>query len=155
MCNQLYNNDIVTGCTARELGRRLGLPVTTLISWVKLGLVTPERLGRGRHGHFIGGSGLMETLAVINLRNAGFSTQEIRKAVENLRGLSGQERPLVGLVLVVSGNDIAWRDGDEVLSSMVSALQQPGQRLMLFPVGATWSALLESFGQDLVAGKAA
>src|SRR5258708_1366571 len=77
----------------------------------------------------------MELLAIIELRNAGFSLQSVRRAVENLRELSGHARPLAGLTLVVAGGDIAWKDADELEEMPISALHKPGQRLMIFPIG--------------------
>lgn len=143
------------GWTARELGRLLNIPVTTLTNWIGLGLVTPEHRRRGRGGHVIGLSGLMEFLAVIDLRKAGFSTQAIGKAVENIRRLSGQARPLAHLVIVVSGDDIAWMDQGELSDTSISTLQQPGQRLMLFPVGEEYSLLVSALTNDLTDKEAA
>ena len=46
------------------------------------------------------------------------------------------------LTLVVSGNDIVWKDGLELSEVTISALQMPGQRLMVFPVGERHAAML-------------
>lgn len=132
----------MAGWTARALARQTGVPAATVASWVTNGLVTPERYGRGRGGHVIGVSGLLELLAVLELRDAGFSGQAIRRAVENLRQLSGHERPLVRLTLIVSGKDIAWKDALELSDVTISALHKPGQRLMIFPVGERHAEIL-------------
>jgi hypothetical protein len=89
----------------------------------------------------------MELLAVVELRQAGFSTPAIRRAVENLRHLSGEDRPLARLTLVVSGSDIAWKDAHELRGVALSALHQPGQRLMIFPVGERHLELLHQLGE--------
>jgi len=119
------------------------IKIPTLLHWVESGLVNPDQRGRGRGGHSIGIAGLMELLAVSELRHAGFSLQEIRRAVDNLRELTGHERPLAKLTLVVSGNDIAWKDAEELADIPMSALHYPGQRLMVLPVGKMHSDLVE------------
>jgi len=132
-----------TGWTARALARQMGLPAATVASWVVSDLVSVEQYGRGRGGHVIGIAGLLELLAVAELRQAGFPLQSIRRAVQNLRGLTGQDRPLARLTLVVSGKDIAWKDADDLSDVTISALRQPGQRLMVFPIGEKHSELLD------------
>lgn len=130
------------GWSARELSRMTSIKLPTLIHWIGSGLVTPEHFGRGRGGHSIGIAGLMELLAVSELRHAGFSLQEVRRAVDNLRELTGHNRPLAQLTLVVSGNDIAWKNAEELATIPVSVLQSPGQRLMVLPVGKMHSDLV-------------
>lgn len=134
----------MAGWTARALARQTGIPATTVASWVTSGLVTPEHYGRGRGGHIIGISGLLELLAVLELRNTGFSMQAIRRAVDNLRQLSGHDRPLMNLTLVVSGNDIVWKDSRDLSEIPISLLQVPGQRLMVFPIGEQHAAMLKN-----------
>ncbi len=130
------------GWSARALARLTGVPVPTLASWVRTGLITPIQYGRGRGGHSIGVSGLMELVAIIELRRAGVPLQSIRRAVENLREISGHARPLARLTMVVDGGDIAWKDADELAVMPISALHKPGQRLMIFPVGEQHAEML-------------
>ena len=132
----------MAGWTARSLARLTGVPVPTLASWVSSGLITPEQYGRGRGGHTIGVSGLLELAAIIELKKAGFSLRSIRRTVENLRDLSGHTRPLAGLTLVVDGGDIAWKDAGEFSTMPISALYKPGQRLMILPVGERHAEML-------------
>ena len=132
----------MAGWTAREIARSIGVPANTVTSWIQSGLVTPDVLRRGRAGHEIGVSALLELLAVLELKNAGVSMQAIRRAVENLRQLTGHERPLVHLTLVVQGDDIIWRHSDEIEIAQISALHHPGQRLMIFPIGERHQSLL-------------
>jgi len=99
-------------------------------------------------GHTIGVSGLMELLAIIELRKAGFSAQSIHRAVENLRTLSGHTRPLAGLTLVVDGGDLAWKDATELSAMPISALHKPGQRLMVFPIGEQHAEMLHQLQAD-------
>ncbi len=133
----------MVGWSARELSRMTGIKIPTLLHWIDGGLVNPEQVGRGRGGHSIGMAGLMELVAVSELRQAGFSLQEIRRAVDNLRELTGHERPLAQLTLVVCGNDIAWKNADELADLPMSALHYPGQRLMVLPVGKMHTDLVE------------
>ena len=132
----------MAGWTARALARQTGVPATTVALWISNGLVTPEHYGRGRGGHIIGVSGLLEFIAVVELREAGFSGQAVRRAVDNLRQLSGYERPLARLTLLVNGKDIVWKDAHDLDGVTLSALHQPGQRLMVFPVGEKHAELL-------------
>jgi|GEM_PF-2095702 len=134
---------MATGWTARELAQLTGVPTPTLSTWISSGLVSPEHYGRGRRGHTIGIMGLLELLAVIELRQAGFSLQAVRRAIETVRKLSGHEHPLAHLTLVIVGKDIAWKESDEISQAMVSTLVQPGQRLMLFPIGEKHAHLME------------
>ena len=132
----------LTGWTARALARMTGVPAQTITHWIRKGLVTPDSRGRGRGGHTIGVTGIMELLTVMELRQAGISMQCILRAVQNLRSLSGYARPLAGLSLVISGEDVVWRDEDELSDTAVSALRRPAQRLMVFPVGERHASLL-------------
>lgn len=128
--------------TAREIARHLGVPANTVTSWIKSDLVTPDVLRRGRAGHEIGVSALLELLTVVEMRNAGISIGAIRRAVENLRRITGHERPLAHLTLVVQGDDIVWRHSEEVEEAQISALHHPGQRLMIFPLGERHHSLV-------------
>jgi DNA-binding transcriptional MerR regulator len=144
----------MAGWTARELARLTGVPVPTVTFWVNSGLVDAEHRGRGRGGHSIGLIGLVELLAVVELRQVGFSLQAIRRAVENLRELSGQHRPLARLTLVVVGRDIVWKDSNEISDMTISALHRPGQRLMVLPIGEKQVELLRQLqvNDDLHSG---
>ena len=132
----------MAGWTAREIARCTGVPANTVTSWIQSGLITPDVMRWGRAGHEIGVSALLELLAVIELRNAGLSMQAIRRAVENLRQLTGRKRPLTHFTLVVQGNDIIWRHSEDVEEAPISALHSPGQRLMIFPIGVQHQSLL-------------
>jgi DNA-binding transcriptional MerR regulator len=125
------------------LSRLAGVPAPTLVNWIASGLITPDRFGRGRGGHSIGVSGLLELVTIIELKSAGFSMQAIRRAVENLRALSGTTRPLADLTLLVYGRDLVWKDAKELADTPISALQKPGQRLMLLPIGQQHQAMLQ------------
>ena len=96
---------------------------------------------QGRKGYTIGIQGLLEFVVVQNLVSVGFKFPAIREAFQNLRKLSGQERPFSKLNVVVSGKDILWKDTDDL--SEVSALRQPGQALMIFPVSEQHEQLLQ------------
>lgn len=120
--------------SARVLARQFGLPHSTVSNWIVIGLVRPDKHGRGRAGHSIGVAGLLELVAVKDLRDAGVSVKQIQRAVQNLRKLTGQDRPLARLVLVVVGHDIIVQDLEDP-SLVMSTLRNPGQRVMVFPIG--------------------
>ena len=132
----------MAGWTSRELARQTKRPAATVASWISSGLITPDQRRRGRGGHVIGIAGLFELMAVLELKDAGFTTQSIRRAVDNLRELSGYDRPLSRLNIVVDGMDILWKDGDELSEVTISALHTPGQRLMVFPIGERHAEML-------------
>jgi len=110
--------------------------------------VTADHYGRGRGAHVLGVNGLMELVAVVELRNAGFLTQAIRCAIENLRELSEQHRPLAPLTLLVNGTETAWEDATDISGVTISALHRPGQRLMIFPLGERHAELLHQLESD-------
>lgn len=129
--------------SARALGRRLEVPSATVSHWISVGLIEPARRGRGRRGHDLGIAGLLELLAVRDLRDAGISVRAIRRVVEHLRDITGHRRPLSHLILLVVGDDVLVREsGDE--ESWVSVLRNPTQRVMVFPIGGEHRRLLET-----------
>jgi len=132
----------MAGWTGRALARLLMIPPATVTSWISSGLVTPDAYGRGRGGHAIGMSGLLEMVAIVEMRNAGLPTQSIWRVVEALRELSVHARPLAGLTLVIIGNDAVWKDATELYAMPISALHRPGQRLSILPIGEQHAALL-------------
>lgn len=136
VCNQRLPGTRMSGnlWSARALGQRVAVPHSTVSHWIATGLVEPSRRGRGRRGHDLGITGLLELIAVRELRAAGIPLRAIRRAVEHLREITGHSRPLTQLVLLVVGNDVVVRDmGDD--GTWVSALRHPTQRMMVFPIG--------------------
>jgi DNA-binding transcriptional MerR regulator len=109
------------------------VPHSTVAHWIATGLVEPARRGRGRRGHDLGVLGLLELIAVRDLRQAGIPLRAIRRAVANLRRVTGERRPLSHLVLLVLGNDVLVRDSSD--GNWVSVLLHPTQRVMVFPIG--------------------
>ena len=120
------------GWSIRAVARSLGLPHSTVAQWIASGLVEPVSRARGRVGYCIGWRGLLEVLAVRDLRSAGFLVQDIHRAVKNVREMMDQEHPLVGITLVIVGDDVLVRSEDD---SYFSALRRPTQRVMVFPIG--------------------
>ncbi len=138
-----------TGWSVRALADLLGIPGTTAGYWVNSGLVTAERRGRGRAGHTIGLAGLRELVAVMELRNAGISLQAVQQAVGELRQLTSQERPLSQLMVVAVGDDVVWHEGGDP-TALVSAKRQPGQRILIVPVGEATAELQRRLGVESV-----
>jgi DNA-binding transcriptional MerR regulator len=135
---------------ARELARLMGVPPTTLIAWLKSGVVTPERAagGRGRHGHKIGLSGLVELVTVVQLRAVGFSMQKIKAAVKELKEMTGEGRPLSGkLTLVFADGELGWRPTGMAEDMAVSAMRSR-QVFMLFPIEQLTTDLLAKMGYE-------
>ncbi len=129
-----------TGWSVRALAHLLGIPDSTASYWVNSGLVTAERRGRGRAGHTIGLQGLRELVAVMELRGAGISLQAVQRAVGELRQLTSEDRPLSHLMVVAIGDDVVWHDGGDP-TALVSAKRQPGQRILIVPVGEATAEL--------------
>lgn len=125
------------------MGRLIGLPHSTVSHWITSGLVQPIRRGRGRRGHDLGIPGLLELLAVRDLRDAGISVRAVRKAIDHLREITGHRQPLSHLVLLVVGDDVLVQDTAD-RNAWVSALRFPSQRVMIFPIGDEHSRLLKA-----------
>jgi DNA-binding transcriptional MerR regulator len=129
--------------SARALGRRVGVAHSTVSHWIAIGLIEPSRRGRGRRGHDLGIAGLLDLIAVRDLREAGIPMQAIRRAVKHLHEVTGHRHPLAHLVLLVVGNDILVRDADDE-GAWVSALRHPTQRVMVFPIGDEHRRVVDS-----------
>lgn len=132
--------------SAAELAEYLGVPASTLTYWVAAGLISPDKAGRGRAGHSIGLLGLLEALAVKELRGSGVSLQAIRKVVGNLQELFKEKRPLAKLTLVVYGDDVQVKVNG-VDSNRVSALIRPGQSVMIFPLGEAYEGKVKELAE--------
>lgn len=130
--------------SARAVAKQVGLPSSTLSYWIRSELVRPDEFGRGRRGHSIGVTGLLEIIAVRDLRDVGMSTSLIRRAVENLRAITGLDRPLAPLRLVVLGDDVTVLDQDDL---PVSILRHPTQRVMVFPIGEEHAKVLNGLNE--------
>ena len=130
-----------------DLAHLLGFPNSTASYWVNSDLVTAEHRGRGRGGHTIGLAGLRELVAVMELRNAGISLQAVQQAVGELRQLTSQERPLSQLMVVAVGDDVVWHEGGDP-TALVSAKRQPGQRILIVPVGEATAELQRRLGAE-------
>ena len=79
-------------------------------------------------------------VAVMELRNAGISLQGVQRAVADLRKLTSEERPLTQLMVVAIGDDVVWHEGGDP-AALVSAHRQPGQRILIVPVGEVTAEL--------------
>ena len=138
----------MAGWTVRELARQMDLKPQTISGWINAGLVSLEERRMGRPGYVVGLQGIMELLTVAKLREIGFDNKKIKRVVANLRTWSGEAHPLAALTLVVRGQDIAWRPTAEISHMEVSALQQPGQMLLVFPFGELHEGLVQQLSQS-------
>lgn len=128
--------------TARELSGFIKVPVSTLTYWVAAGLVTPDESGKGRGGHKIGLLGLLEALAVKELRRSDVPLQKIREVAANLKRLFDQNRPLARLTLIVYGDDVIVMENG-IDNKGISAYLKPGQSVMIFPLGEAYVQKVE------------
>ena len=85
----------------------------------------------------------------MELRNAGISLQAVQRAVEELRQITSEERPLSHLMVVAIGDDVVWHEGGDP-TAMVSAKRQPGQRILIVPVGEATAELQRRLGAESV-----
>ena len=70
----------------------------------------------------------------------GISLQGVQRAVADLRRLTSEERPLTQLMVVAIGDDVVWHEGGDP-AALVSAHRQPGQRILIVPVGEVTAEL--------------
>ena len=138
--------------TASAVARHIGVAASTVSGWISSDLVEPARRGRGRRGHDLGYSGLLEALAVRDLLRSGFAPRDVRRAVSNLRGLTAEDRPLSRVCLVVIDDDVFIRDGEDE-EALVSVLRHPAQRVMLLRIGREHAAVTEALATEASVGE--
>jgi hypothetical protein len=124
----------------RHLAPLVGVPASTGNDWIRCGLVTPERraAGAGRGGHTVGLVGLMELVAVARLREFGFPTTRIKRAVSALRELSGGGAAWGHLRLIARGPDLTWEQDEE---HVISLLKAPYNHVLVLNVGSEFESL--------------
>jgi len=110
-------------------------------------MVDAEHYGRGRRGHRIGLNGLLKLVTLLELRRVGISLPSIRKAAEALHQHTREERPLATLVIVIIGDDITWSDEGDI-ADLISARRQPGQRLIILPIGEKLEQLRQLLSEE-------
>lgn len=137
----------MAGWSVRGLARLIGINHNTLQYWVATGLVTVEERRRGRSGHGIGLAGLLEAVTVAELREAEFSLQAIREAINLLRKETrrGEYGTWGDLLLVSRGDDLQWMPQDDL--DPISLHKKPRQRVMVFPIGAIYQEARERADQ--------
>jgi hypothetical protein len=74
-------------------------------------------------------SDLLALRVARELREAGVSTQSLRRIVDFLRTRKGLTQPLAGFRLIVTGSDVQVGTGPE---KVMSALLRPGQTSLAF-----------------------
>jgi DNA-binding transcriptional MerR regulator len=121
--------------SAGEAARIAGVPYGTLDYWARTKFITPslaeaDGVGSDRRYDF---KDLVALRVAKELRQAGVSTQALRRVIECLRTLKNRNTKtlLAESHLVVTGSDVHLAVGPEHL---VSVLTNPGQSVFAFTV---------------------
>lgn len=100
------------GYTTREVAEVLGLPTSTILSWTRSGLLTPERGPRGSYVYSFQDIVLLR--AARELLDADVPIRRVRSALEALRGQLPLGRPLSAVHISALGERVFVRDADAV-----------------------------------------
>jgi DNA-binding transcriptional MerR regulator len=99
----------VTGYSAKEIGRLLGMSAGELRGYVRAGFLSPER---GEHGELLFSfQDLVFLRTARGLTDARMPPRRIRRAFSRLREQLPEGRPLSGVRLAVEGRRIVAEDG--------------------------------------------
>jgi tetratricopeptide (TPR) repeat protein len=99
----------VTGYSAKEIGRLLGMSAGELRGYVRAGFLSPER---GEHGELLFSfQDLVFLRTARGLTDARMPPRRIRRAFSRLREQLPKGRPLSGVRLAVEGRRIVAEDG--------------------------------------------
>jgi tetratricopeptide (TPR) repeat protein len=98
----------VKGYTTREVAEVLGLPVSTILSWTRRGLITPSRGARGAYVFSFPDIVLLRTARA--LLDADVPARRIRLALEALRDQLPVGRPLSAVRISAVGDRVLVQD---------------------------------------------
>jgi tetratricopeptide (TPR) repeat protein len=99
----------VTGYTARDVAKLLGLTVGQVRAWARAGLLAPERGERGEYRFTFQDLVLLQ--AAKELLAARIPARKVRRALARLRDQLPTGRPLSAVRIVADGKRILVRDG--------------------------------------------
>jgi DNA-binding transcriptional MerR regulator len=118
--------------SAGEATKLAGVPYRTLDHWARTKFIVPsisEAQGTGTERKY-GFNDLVALRVARELRDAGISTQALRRVVDFLRR-KGSQNPLADSRLVVVGSDVQLVSGCE---EIISLLNKPGQAAFAFMI---------------------
>jgi tetratricopeptide (TPR) repeat protein len=119
----------VTGFSTREVSEALGLPVSTILSWTRAGLLSPHR--GPRRGFVFSVQDIALLRAARDLLDAELPSRRVREALHHLREQLPVGRPLSAVHMSRVGGGILVRDGDSLWEPVTGQVQ-----LDLQPPGA-------------------
>lgn len=126
-------NKKITSFTAGEAAKISGVPYRNLDHWARTKFIVPsvsEAKGTGTERKYAFDD-LIALRVARELREAGISTQALRRVVDFLRRTKGLRNPLAQSRLVVVGSDVKLVNGCD---EMISLLDKPGQATFAFMI---------------------
>jgi tetratricopeptide (TPR) repeat protein len=102
----------VTGYSTHEVSEVLGLPTSTILSWTRAGLLTPERGPRGAYYFSFTDVALLRSAR--GLLDADVPARRVKQTLEKLREQLPHDRALSALHLSAAGSRILVRDEGRV-----------------------------------------
>jgi DNA-binding transcriptional MerR regulator len=119
------------GFSTGEAVRITGVSFRNIDYWARTKFIGPsieDAKGTGTERRY-SFSDLLALCVARQLREAGISTQSLRRVVDFLRARKGTANPLAECHLVVTGSDVQVANSPE---KMMSALRRPGQTSFAF-----------------------
>lgn len=98
--------------TTRDVADMLGLSVAQVLSFVRDGLVEPNRGARGSYGFSFQDLVLLRTAG--DMARANIPAAKVRRALKNLKSTLPQGKPLTAVRVTVQGDEIVVRDQEQV-----------------------------------------
>jgi DNA-binding transcriptional MerR regulator len=114
-----------------EAVRITGVSFRNIDYWARTKFIVPsiaDARGTGTERRY-SFSDLLALRVARELREAGVSTQSLRRIVNFLRARKGLSQPLAGCRLIVTGSDVQVATGPE---KVMSVLMRPGQTSLAF-----------------------
>lgn len=111
----------MSGYSTREVSEVLGLPVSTILSWTRAGLLSPRR---GRHNaYYFSFQDVALLRAARELLASDVSPRQVKQALETLRTQLPAGRPLSAFNLTVLGDRVLIREDQAVWEPVSGQLQ--------------------------------
>jgi DNA-binding transcriptional MerR regulator/Flp pilus assembly protein TadD len=102
----------VTGYSTKEVAEVLGLPSSTILSWTRAGLLSPERGPRGAYYFSFGDIAVLRSAR--ELLSADVPVRRVKQTLEELRRQLPGGRPLSAVRLTASGSRVLVQDEGRV-----------------------------------------